>query len=74
VILESGNPQVLRQMVVLGMGWSVLPRAVAEVEGVRLRRPRGGPLAARDVCVARHRSRSEDPRAAAFLELARELR
>lgn len=74
VILESGNPQVLRQMVVLGMGWSVLPRAVAEVEGARLRRPRGGPLAARDVCVARHRSRSDDPRAAAFLELARELR
>ena len=30
VTLESGNPQVLRQMVTIGMGRSVLPVAVAE--------------------------------------------
>ena len=30
VTLESSNPEILRQMVVLGLGWSVLPPAVAE--------------------------------------------
>ena len=74
VILESGNPQVLRQMVALGMGWSVLPEAVALSEPPRLRRPRGGPVAARPICVARVGRRRPDPRAEAFLGLARELR
>ena len=30
--LESGNPEILRQHVALGLGWSVLPRDVAERE------------------------------------------
>src|SRR5205807_456074 len=28
VVLESGNPAVLRQMVAIGLGWSVLPAAI----------------------------------------------
>jgi DNA-binding transcriptional LysR family regulator len=74
VVLESGNPQVLRQMVALNLGWSVLPRAVAESDQAALRRPRGGALATRSLCVARRRHRPADPRAEAFVALARELR
>ena len=40
VWLESGNPQVLRQMVLLGFGWSVLPAPVAESGAEPLRRRR----------------------------------
>jgi len=74
VVLESGNPQVLRQMVVLGLGWSVLPRAVAESDALALRRPRGGAVARRSLCVVRRRHRPHDPRAEAFVALARDLR
>ncbi len=74
VVMESGNPQVLRQMVALGLGWSVLPRAVAERDQPPLRRPRGAAVATRSLCVARRRQRPLDPRAEAFVALARELR
>lgn len=74
VRLESGNPQVLRQMVALGFGWSVLPAAVAEAPPHPLRRKRGGAVAVRTLCVARRRHAPEDPRVDSFLALARRLR
>jgi len=74
VRLESGNPQVLRQMVFLGFGWSVLPAAVAEAGPEPLRRRRGGPVAVRRICAARRRNAPVDPRAESFLAMARDLR
>ena len=74
VRLESGNPQVLRQMVALGFGWSVLPAAVAEAGSRPLRRRKGGAVAVRTLCVARRRNAPEDPRVDSFLALARGLR
>ena len=74
VRLESGNPQVLRQMVALGFGWSVLPAEVAESGPDPLRRRRGGPVAVRSICVSRRRNAPADPRAESFLAMARELR
>lgn len=67
VTLESHNPEVLRQMVALGLGWSVLPLTVAEDEGA-LGGGRG-PQVAERVLVGLRRSR-ENPRAEAFLRLA----
>lgn len=74
VRLESGNPQVLRQMVALGFGWSVLPAAVAEAPPHPLRRKRGGPVAVRTLCVARRKNAAPDARVDSFLALARRLR
>ncbi len=67
VTLESHNPEVLRQMVALGLGWSVLPLTVAEDEG-SLGGGRG-PQVAERALVGLRRSR-ENPRAEAFLRLA----
>jgi DNA-binding transcriptional LysR family regulator len=70
VALESSNPAVLRQMVALGLGWSVLPPVIAEdpagAAGVR----RGDPLAERPLHAACRRDGPPDPRAEAFLALA----
>lgn len=71
VRLESSNPQVLRQMVALGFGWSVLPRGVAEIGPSPLAPARGAPLARRAIVISRRAAVDADPRAARFLELAR---
>jgi DNA-binding transcriptional LysR family regulator len=75
VSLESGNPQVLRQVVELGLGWSVLPPGVAEdaraieVAGAAVR----GPQVAERALVAMRRSGAPPhPRVAALLRLAAE--
>ena len=67
VTLESHNPQVLRQMVELGFGWSVLPPAVAG-DGERLRQ--GKQVAVRTLLGLRRRGAALDPRAEAFLAAA----
>ncbi len=67
VTLESHNPQVLRQMVELGFGWTVLPPAVAG-EGGRLRQ--GAQVAVRTLVGVRRRSATLDPRVDAFLGAA----
>lgn len=67
VTLESHNPQVLRQMVELGFGWSVLPPAVA-ADGGRL--VQGEQVAVRTLLGVRRRGAAPDPRATAFLEVA----
>jgi DNA-binding transcriptional LysR family regulator len=72
VALESHNPEVLRQMVALGLGWTVLPLPVAE-ERAAARAPalRQGALVAERSLVGVRRQ-AENPRVEAFLALARE--
>ena len=70
VTLESGNPAVLRQMVAMGLGWSVLPPAVAEDEAGLATMRRGERLAERPLHAARRRESQPDARVEAFLSLA----
>lgn len=70
VTLESGNPQVLRQMVALDIGWSVLPPAVAESGSQPLVRRRRQPIARRTLLAAWRTGSASDPRMAVFLALA----
>ena len=53
VVAESSNPDVLRQMVRLGVGWSALPRDVAESGPAPLRRLAGAPLTHRGIVALR---------------------
>jgi len=69
VALESSNPAVLRQMVALGMGWSVLPPAIAEGDGGDTALRRGERIAERPLHAARRRESPADARVEAFLEL-----
>src|SRR5436190_11527745 len=70
VALESGNPQVLRQMVAMGLGWSVLPPAIAEHDKATSGVVRGALLAERPLCVVRRLTSPPDPRGEVFLQLA----
>jgi DNA-binding transcriptional LysR family regulator len=70
VTLESGNPQVLRQMVAFGLGWSVLPPAVGENEPAHGSVRRGERLAERPLVAVRRRAGPPDARVEAFLHLA----
>ena len=63
VTLESSNPQVLRQLVALGLGWAVLPEAVAGTGDPPLPRSGVPRLAEREVLLAWRLS--GPPRAAA---------
>lgn len=70
VALESSNPAVLRQMVAMGLGWSVLPPTIAEdTPGPAVAR-RGSRLAERPLHAARRAAAPLDPRIEAFLALA----
>ncbi len=68
VTLESGNPEVLRQMAALGLGWTVLPAAVVAPGDVALRV--GAQVAERRVHIAWRRSAPEDARTAEFVRRA----
>jgi DNA-binding transcriptional LysR family regulator len=70
VVLESDNPAVLRQMVALGLGWSVLPPAIAEEEAAPSGVLRGERLAERHLYAVLRRESNPDARAEAFLALA----
>lgn len=59
VVAESHQPEVLREMVRLGVGWTVLPSAQAE-EGHRALRE-GRPVAVRQLVVAVRTSAIRDP-------------
>ena len=72
VALESSNPAVLRQMVALGLGWSVLPPAVAEPDDGHTPVRRRERLTERLLQAAWRRGSPTDARAAAFLRLALE--
>lgn len=59
VVAESHQPEVLREMVRLGAGWTVLPRAQAE-DGPRPLQG-GRPLASRQLVLATRASAMQDP-------------
>ena len=67
VVAESNQPDVLREMVRLGMGWAVLPEAQAEAGVESLERVRRLPIGVRRLVVAR---RSGAPPDAAVEALA----
>ena len=53
VVAESSNPDVLRQMVRLGVGWCALPHDVAEAGNQPLKPIPGPPLAVRNIAAIR---------------------
>lgn len=61
VAAESHQPEVVRQLVSLGMGWTVLPVIQAEAEPSPLVRARQQPLLTRKLVIARRASSSIDP-------------
>ncbi len=74
VAIESNNPEVLRQLVSLGFGWSVLPPAVAESGGGRrMEYARGAQVAELPLMAARPPGRPSEPRADAFARLVLDL-
>lgn len=70
VTLESDSPDVLRQLVALGLGWSVLPEGVAETGPQPLSRFSDEPIAQRTLLALRRTGVDTDPRVDAFLDLA----
>jgi DNA-binding transcriptional LysR family regulator len=70
VTLESANPEILRQMVALGLAWSVLPAGVAESGRAALTREREAPLGSRTLVAVRRQTAPPDPRVEALLALA----
>ncbi len=69
VAAESHQPDVLREMVLLGLGWTVLPRSQGELGPVEL--TIGEQVVERRLVLARRRDAITDP---AVEELARRLR
>jgi DNA-binding transcriptional LysR family regulator len=67
VVAESHQPEVLAQMVALGLGWSVLPVDQVERFGVELRRIGRTPLVRRPLIIARRAERPVDPAADALV-------
>lgn len=67
VVAESNQPDVLREMVRLGMGWTVLPVIQAESEPAPLRRARITPLLTRWLVAARRTGSVEHPPAEALV-------
>jgi DNA-binding transcriptional LysR family regulator len=61
VVAESHQPDVLAQMVALGLGWSVLPVAQVERSGVALRRVGAESFVRRALLVARRADVPADP-------------
>ncbi len=70
VTLETGSPEVMRQLVSLGLGWSVLPEAVAEGGSPALRRVQKKALCGRSLMAFRRASAPRDPLVEDFLARA----
>lgn len=70
VTLETGSPEVMRQLVSLGLGWSVLPEAVAQGAAVELRLVQNKALAHRSLMAFRRSTAPADPLVDDFLERA----
>ena len=74
VTIEGNNPEVLRQLVSLGFGWSVLPPAVAESgEGRKMEYARGVQVTELPLIAARPPRRASEPRADAYTRLVIDL-
>ena len=69
-VSESDNPEVLRQMVRLGLGWAVLPASEAEAGPRPLQAFRAEPVAQRSLVIVRRSDAPVDPRAEEFIALA----
>lgn len=67
VVAESHQPEVLREMVRLGLGWAVLPRAQAEAGGAGPLRVGGPPVATRTLAAARRTDALPNPAADALV-------
>lgn len=67
VVAESHQPEVLRGMVALGMGWTVLPVLQAEADPNPLRRARTEPLMTRRLVAARRHGAVAEPLVDALL-------
>jgi DNA-binding transcriptional LysR family regulator len=63
IVAESHQPEVLREMVRLGIGWTVLPITQAEREPTPLRRARRAPLTTRTLVAARRADALDNPAA-----------
>ena len=72
VAMESSNPEILRQVVTLGLAWSVLPAGIAEVGESPLVRSDAGPFVERSLVAATRRGAALDRRVEALLERARQ--
>lgn len=69
VVAESHQPEVLREMVRLGMGWTVLPTVQAEPAHDPLRRARTRPLTTRALVAVRRADSLHDAAADSLLQL-----
>jgi len=67
-VIESGNPEVQRQLATLTNSWTVLPEQVAEAAGERLVRHERS-IASRRFVIARRSGSKPSPLASAFIEL-----
>jgi DNA-binding transcriptional LysR family regulator len=72
VVAESHQPEVLREMVLLGLGWTVLPVVQAETGARPLRRVRPEPVVERRLVVARRADAAPLPAADALVTSLRE--
>lgn len=68
----SNQPDVLRQLVMLGMGWTVLPVSQAEAEPAPLRRARSEPLLSRRLVLARRPASVPDAATDSLLAMIRQ--
>jgi DNA-binding transcriptional LysR family regulator len=66
IVAESNQPDVLREMTRLGLGWTVLPASRAERGPARLNPARKRPLTTRSLAVARRSSALPHPAADAL--------
>ncbi len=71
VVAESNQPEVLREMVRLGLGWAVLPAVQAEPGADPLVPARPAPLAVRQLVLARRADVPPDATADALVEALR---
>ena len=69
VTAESHQPEVLRQLVALGIGWTVLPVIQAEVEPSPLKPGRNTPTFDRTLVVARRSHATDGPALRALFDL-----
>lgn len=69
VVAESSQPAVLREMVRLGMGWTVLPTVDAEREPHALRRAISAAVAERVLTLAHRSDRSVSPALERFIAM-----
>lgn len=69
VVAESSQPAVLKEMVRLGMGWTVLAPVDAETEPHALRRATKNPVTERTLTLVRRADRTPNPALASLLQL-----